>query len=142
MVGVTIPNGLPGQLSRRQVGKRITILCLWYPCSTLATIVSLVLSLPNLEALSIVGAGAESEESPSSHPVTSQTAPLRLLDLRGNIGGIGKALAESRFVSRCLSLDVQILGVEQLIAVSSETAVNLALYGVLILRFFMERERW
>jgi len=140
MVGVAIPNGLPGQLSRGQVGESITILCLWYPCSTLATMASLVISLPNLEVLSVVGAGIESEEPLSPHPVTSQRAPLRFLDLRGNIGGIGKALAESRFVSHHLSLDIQIPGVEQLIAISSETAVNLALYGVLILRFFMERE--
>jgi len=125
-----IPVELPGQISRGEIGKGITILRLHRTSCTLATTMSIVLSFPNLEVLYILDSGAGSEGPRRSRPVASQRAPLDSLKLWGNSGGIGKTLAESGFMFRRLSLDVGLSGVEQLIMLSSETVVELALHGV------------
>jgi len=132
-VSVTgIPDELPTQISRGELGKGITILRLQYTSCTLATTMSVIHSLPNLKVLSIVDPRVGSEGPLRSHPVTSRRAPLDSLELWGDVdvGGIGKALAESGFTFRRLSLEVDPSGVEQLVMLSSETVAKLALYGV------------
>jgi len=129
--GMEIPDELPAQIPRMEVWKRITTLRLWFISSTLTTVVSVVLSLPDLEVLSIARATAGLGGPLSSHPVTPpHRTPLDLLELQAYVGGIGRALARSRLTSRHLSLDVDLLGVEQLIMCSSEMLVKLALYGM------------
>jgi hypothetical protein len=64
------------------------------------------------------------------YSVTPQRRPLDSLELLGYVGGIGEALAKSRFISTHLSLDVDIAGVEQLLMLSSEAVVELILRGV------------
>jgi len=91
---------------------------------------SFIHSFPNLKVLSIVDPSVQSERPLQSHPVTSQRAPLDSLKLWGNSGGIGKALAESGFMFRRLSLDLDLLGVEQLVTLSCETVMELELNGV------------
>jgi len=125
-----IPDELPGQISRGELGKGITVLRLLSTSCTLATVVSVILSLPSLEVLRIVHPRVKSRGLLQSHPVTSQRTPLDLLELRGYVGGIEKALADSGFTFRRLFLDVDLSGVEQLIMLSSETVMELALYGV------------
>jgi len=125
-----IPDELPGQISRGELGNGITALCLWCPSCTLATMTSFILSLPNLKVLYILGSMVGSEGPLQSHPVTSQRAPLDSLELWGDVGGIGNALVESGFTFRRLSLEVDPWDVEPLIMRSSETMVKLTLYGV------------
>jgi len=125
-----IPDELPGQITRGELGKEITVLRFWWSSCTLATVMSVILSLPSLDVLSIAHPGVESKGPLQSHPVASQRTPLDLLGLWGNVGGIGKALTKSGFTFRRLSLDVDLSGVEQLIVLSSETMVKLTLYGV------------
>jgi len=129
--GMEIPDELPAQIPRMEVWKRIIILRLWSISSTLTTVVSVVLSLPNLEVLSISRATAGLGWPLSSHPVIPpHRAPLDLLELRGDDGGIGRALTRSGLMSRHLSLDVDHPDMDQLIMPSSETLVKLTLYGM------------
>jgi len=125
-----IPIELPGQISRGEIGKGITVLHLHYAFCTLATTMSIILSFPNLEVLYIPDSEDGSEGPLQSYPAASQRALLDSLKLWGNSGGIGKALAESGFMFRRLSLDVGLLGVEQLVTLSCETVMELELNGV------------
>jgi len=134
--GVEIPDELPGHISRGEFGKRITALHLCTPYSTLATLTSMILSLPDLKELRV----ADCEDTPEGPlpicPVTPQRGPLESLKLRKYVGGIGEALAKSRLTSRRLTLDVDITGIEQLLLRSSGMVVELTLYGVW---FFSDR---
>jgi len=126
-----IPDELPGQILRGELGKGITVLRLWWTSCTLATMTSVIFSLPNLKVLSIIDPRVGLEGPPQFHPVTSQRTPLDSLQLWGkNMRGVGKVLAKSGFTSRRLSLDIDLSGVEQLIMLSSKTVVKLTLYGV------------
>jgi len=91
---------------------------------------SAILSFPNLKVLCIVDPEVGSEGPLQFHRIASRRAPLDSLELRGDVGGIGKALAESGFTFRHLILDVDHSGMEQLNMPSSETLVKLTLYGV------------
>jgi len=91
------------------------------------TVVSLVLSLPNLEVMSIHCDEIRSGKPFSSYPVTPQRTPLKSLGLRGDVGRLGEAFAKSKLTSRRLSLEVDTPGVEQLITLSAETVVELEL---------------
>jgi hypothetical protein len=124
-----IPDELPGHISCGEFGKGIAVLYLCYPYCTLATMVSMILSLPNLKELS-VQCGVMPEEPPLTYSVTPQRGPLDSLELHGYVGGIGEALAKSRFISSRLTLEVDITEVEQLLMLSSETVVELKLRGV------------
>jgi hypothetical protein len=129
-----IPDGLPGHISRGEFGKGITALYLYYPCCTLATLTSMVLSLPNLKDLSVVECPGTMEGPLPTYSVTPQRGPLDSLEIHGYVGGIGEALAKSRIISSRLSLEVDITGAEQLLMLSSETVVELELYGARFLR--------
>jgi len=101
----------------------------------------IILSLPNLKVLSITAVTFESKELLSTHPAPPQRGPLDLLELRGDVGGLGMALARSQLTSRRLTLAVPIQGIEQLIMHSSETVVELKLYGMWLLRISRRQER-
>ena len=125
-----IPDELPGHISRGVFGKDITALYLHSPRCTLTTVTSMILSLPDLKELVVEDWTATSEEPLPSYSATPRGRQLHSLELQGDVGGIGEALAKSRSTTNCLSLDVHILGVEQLLMVSSETVVELKLCGV------------
>ena len=95
----------------------------------------MILSLPDLKELSIEDYSATLEQPLPTYSVIPQGEPLNSLELHGNVGGIGEVLAKSRFTSSRLSLDVWIPNVEQLLILSSETVVELKLYGVWFSRF-------
>jgi hypothetical protein len=124
-----IPDELPGHISRGEFGKGITTLYLHYTYCTLVTMASMILSLPDLKELNV-----ECRDAPGGPPltysVTPQRQPLDSLELHGYMGGIGEALAKSRFISNRLSLDTDITGAEQLLMLSSETVVELELHGM------------
>jgi len=90
----------------------------------------IILSLPNLNVLSITTAMFEWKEPLSTRPTPLKKGPLDLLELRGYVGGLGETLAKSRLIYRRLSLASHIPGMEQLIVDSSETVVELKLYGM------------
>jgi hypothetical protein len=119
-----IPDELPGHISRGEFGKGITALYLHHTYCTLATMTSMILSLPDLKELT-VDCEDTPEEPPLTDSVTSQRGPLDSLELHGYVGGIGQALAESRLTSSRLTLDTDITGVEQLLMLSSEIVVEL-----------------
>jgi hypothetical protein len=124
-----IPDELPNHISRGAFGKGITALYLRYTYCSLATMTSMILSLPGLKELSIE-CGAAPEEPPLANSLTAQRGPLNSLELHGYLGRIGEALAKSRLTSNRLALDTDITGVEQLLILSSETVVELKLRGV------------
>jgi len=125
-----IPNELPAQISRGEFGKEITILHIFWPRCTLAPIVSMILSLPNLKTLCIMGYVIDSGGPLPTHPVALQKEPLDFLTMCGDMCGLGEALVRSRLTSRRLSLEVCSPSVKQLIMRSSETVVELRLDGV------------
>ena len=124
-----IPDELPGHISRGEFGKGITALDLCIPYCTFATLISTILSLPDLEELCVGECEAVPEGPLPTYPVTPQRRPLDFLELYGSVDGIGEALTKSRFTSSHLSLDVGITDVEQLLLLSSETVVELYLRG-------------
>jgi hypothetical protein len=129
MYSTEIPDELPAHISRGEFGKGITTLYLRCEYCKLATVTSMILSLPDLKELSVVCEG-ELEEPFLTDSVTPQREPLDSLELLGYVGGIGEALAEYRFISNRLFLDIDITGMDQLLMLSSETVVELELRGV------------
>jgi hypothetical protein len=125
-----IPGELPGYISCGEFGKRITALYLHFADCTLATVTSMILSLPHLKELSVKDCDVVSEELHPINFVTSQRKPLNSLELLGYVGRVGEALAEARFISSRLFLDIDMAGVGQLLMLSSETVVELKLHGV------------
>jgi len=71
-----------------------------------------ILSLPNLKALCIMAAKFESEGPFLTHSAPPQKGPLDLLEFRGDVGGLGETLTESRLTSHRLSFVVRIQSVE------------------------------
>jgi len=130
MFATQIPDELPGHISRGEFGKGITTLDLCLPYCTLATLASMILSLPDLKKLRVEDRAVTPEGPPPTHSVTPQRGPLDSLELRGRVNGIGEALAKFRFTSRRLSLGVDITGITQLLLLSSEMVVELKLCGV------------
>jgi hypothetical protein len=133
MYEAKIPDELPGHISRGEFGKGITALYVRRARSTLATVTSMILSFPDLKELSVQGCSLMSRGPLPTYSVTPQRRPLKSLELHGYVGGIGEALAKSRFISSRLSLDVDMAGVGQLLMLSSETVVELKLRGAWIL---------
>ena len=130
-----IPDELPGHLSHGEFGEGITVLSLWFPHCTLSTMVSLVLSFPNLKYLAIEPQRDMSREPLLARSVVSRKEPLDLLALCGNADGVAEALVQNQFVSRCLILDIYyISGVQRLLSFSSKTVVELTLDGALFQR--------
>jgi hypothetical protein len=129
MYATEIPDELLGHISRGEFWKGITALHIWLPICRLATVISMILSLPDLKELSVQGQIVVMGEPVQAYPVAPQTRPLNSLKLLGDVNGIGKALAKSRFISSRLSLYI-IANAEQLLMLSSETVVELKLRGV------------
>ena len=132
MAGANIPplGEVPGSVSFGEFGKALTSLTLLSQSCTLATIMSFILSLSNLEELLIeheVGTVSEEVLSTVTVPDPSYREPLRWLLLEGVPNSLGTALAPYRFTCSSLGIDVYTHGVGQLIALSSETLVKLSL---------------
>jgi len=136
-----IPDELQDCISRGELGKEITTLGFLFPLCTHATMMSLVLSLPNLKKLVVQGNGLTSEELLPMHTATPCGGPLDRLQLRGDVNGVGETLVKYQFMSRRLILDLSIPCAEQLIVLSAETVVELQLYGVWFLWIFRQQTR-
>ena len=129
-----IPDEFPDHISRGEFGKGITALYLHSPHCTLATMTSMILSLPDLKELSVKVYWVELEEPLPTHSITPRRGPLDSLELSGDADGIGENLAKSRFISSRLFLEVHIPDAVQLLTLSSETVVELKLRGVWFLQ--------
>jgi len=131
MYGIEIPDEFPGHISRGEFGKGITALYLRFLYSSLATLASIILSLPDLKKLCVEDCKVVPEGPLPTCTSTPQRGPLDSLELHGDdMDEIGEALAKFRFTSRRLTLDVDITDVEQLLLLSSEMVVELTLCGV------------
>ena len=129
--GTEIPDEFPSRISRGEFGKGITVLHLRFLSCTLATLTSMILSLPDLKELCVEDCEVVPEGPLPTHPVTPQRRPLDSLVLRGgDVDEIGEALAKFRFASRRLILGGGITDIEQLLLLSSEMIVELNLYGM------------
>ena len=131
MDGASIPliGQPPGLVSLGEFGKRLTSLSLRCQTCTLATIMSFILSFPDLEELALDGCKIRSGARLPTLPDTLQTRPLRMLSLELVPRATVLALAQCRFTCNSLSLDVLDHGIEQLIMVSSKTVENLSFRG-------------
>ena len=125
-----VPDELPGHISRGEFGKAITTLYLCFSQCTVATLISMIFSLPNLKELCVDYCEVTLEVPLLAHSVTPQRGPLNSLELHGYMEGVGEALARFRLISSRLSLHLYIPDIEQLLMISSETAVELKLHGM------------
>ena len=127
-----IPDELSGNIVRGEFGKGIETLFIWSPYCTLATMTSMILSLPNLKELGVDDNRTMSGAAlpTPTHSITSRRKQLDLLELYGDKRGIGEILAKSRFTTSYLYMGLHVSGVVQLLMVSSETVVELHLRGV------------
>ena len=126
-----IPGELPGHNPREEFGGGITTLALLSPRCTLSTIVSMSLSPPNLKKLIIANEGLTLKDPPSTYPIALR--PLHTLALLEDVNEVAEVLAECRFTSRKLCLDIrkiQITNIQRLLTLSSEIIVELKLKGV------------
>jgi len=129
-----IPDDFPDYASCGDFGKRITALHLYFPDCAFGTMISMILSLPNLKELCIEDYGGTPEEPLPTYSVTPEREPLNSLKLYGNADGIGEALAKFRFTSTRLYLDAGAGDVEQLLLLSSKVVVELKLCGAWFLQ--------
>ena len=117
-------------VSLGEFGKGITHLALHCMVKSFAGITSLVFSLPNLKELAIDDVDFWTDKPPSIIPDTSQRGPLELFMAQGTQTENYFALSRWKLVSRRLSLDPSVEGVELLSGISSETMVALTLMGI------------
>ena len=127
-------NGIPDEFldytSRGEFGKGITALDLHSPHCTIATLTSVILSLPDMRELGIYAHGVEPEEPLPTHSITPRRGPLDQLGLYGDVDGIGECLAKSRFIFSRLCLGAHIPDVGRLIMLSLEMVVELRFCGM------------
>jgi hypothetical protein len=142
MLDTTIPppHELPGSVSFGKFGKKTKVLVLVSPHCTVATITTLVLSLPNLESFFLFGEA--SKRPPSILPHASERRPLAELQLHAAGSGVGITLAQCGLTSRKLSLIASDAGLERLLTLSSEIIVELRLHGVWPSETIREQERY
>ena len=134
MYKTEIPDELPGHISRGEFGNGITALYLGFSRYTLATVTSMIFSLPNLKELCVEYCEVTLEGPLPTHSVTPQRRSLDSLELHGRWTRIGEALAKSRLTSSRLSLDAHSKTVEQLLSLSSKMVVELELCGAWFLQ--------
>ena len=129
MYQTEIPDGLPDYISRREFGKRITALYLYFPQCTPETVISTSLSFPNLKRLTI-GDHTSSGELPSTSFASPRTGPFDLLRLSGHVDEAAETFVKFRFASRRLNLGVGIPCLQDLLTLSSEIVTVLVFEGV------------
>ena len=134
------PDELPGSVSFGEFGKKTKLLGLVSPRCTVATITTLVLSLPNLERFYLLGESPK--KPPSTLPHAPQRGPLVELQLHAARSGVGTTLAQCGLTSRKLSLIASDAGLEQLLTLSSEIVVELRLHDVWHSETLGEQERY
>ena len=121
---IKIPDEFPSHISRGEFGKWIITLDLLSLHCRLPTLVSIILSFPNLKELRIKYYWATPEGPLPTYPVTPERGPLDTLELLKHADETGEALAKSRLTSRYLSLDGDITKIEQLLLLFLDTVVE------------------
>ena len=110
-----IPDEFPDHISRGEFGKGTTAFDLHSPHCTIATLTSVILSLPDLRELGVYAYGVEPEEPLPTHSITPRRGPLDRLELYGDVDGIGECLAKFRSIFSRICLGAHIPDVGQLI---------------------------
>ena len=128
MVATTIPP--PEKLpSFSEFGSKFTRLNLFAQSCTLATIMTFILSLQNLEDLVTDDVRITPGKPFSTLLEASHRRPLRGLLLQNTSRAFGMALVQYRLTCNSLCLNVDDCSLEQLITVSSQTMTDLSLRG-------------
>ena len=127
--GCAIPDELAGQISRGEFGRGITTLSLRFPGCDLSTITSIILSLPDLKKLKVALDETTSRKSLSTS-IVSQRKSLDLLELYLQADEVVEVLIQAQFTFRYVRLGSFISSAHRLLAISSETLVELTLEGV------------
>jgi len=124
------PEGLDGSAQFGKFGQQITRLALCTIDGATTTMMSLILSLPNLQGLSLNDVDVEGEVS--IPPGRSQNRRLQFLELHDVTTNVIGALARYPFASRQISMGAlgESLSVTLLLAPSSQTLVSLELKGM------------
>ena len=127
--GAEIPEEMPEQISHGELGRRITALYLRSPRCSLSTVISMSLSLLNLQKLWVDDYGTMLREGPPAYPVPPQRGPPDLLNLSGLVDEVAEAFANLRFTSLRLSLDFRVRNARDLLSLSSPIVRELMLIG-------------
>lgn len=133
MCETAIPDDMPGWISHED--SPITSIRILFPSRALSTVVSMVLSLPNLREIDIertdeMNHGIASEELFPAFPVARCKGPLDSLRLYGGVDEAAEVIAQLQFTSRCLYLDINLSCLQRLLTLSSEIVAELTLEGV------------
>ena len=133
-----IPSGVPERISHGDLGKKVTILHLRSPLCSLPTVISTIFAFPSLQNLFIDAFAATSGETLLTYPVLPRSEPLKSLQVTRSEYRIAEALANLQFASRSLILDVRTKTLQNLLALSPATVVELELRGVYSLRVLLQ----
>lgn len=122
---------MPEHISRGELCRRITALCLHGLRCSLSTLISIILTFPTLRDLTIADLEIIPREMPSAYPIFLPRRRLDSLVVRGSSSGeVTEALANYRFAPRSLTLDAQPRNIQKFLTLSSATIVELVLKGM------------
>ena len=124
-----IPDEILEHVSHGELGRRITALHLRAPRCSISTVISMSLSLPNLQKLSVDNYRITPGETPSTYPVLPRSGPLNWLFVSGYVEEVVEALANSQFTSHRLLFDFRIRNIQKLLISSSTIIRELMLVG-------------
>ena len=125
-----IPDEILEHVSHGELGKRITALHLLDSQCPISTVISISLSLPNLQKLSVDSCRIVSKGPPLTYPVLPRRGPLTWLLLSRYVEEVVEALANSQFTSRRLLFDFRIQNIQKLLIPSSVIIQELMLIGI------------
>ena len=129
-------------VSSGKFGRDITSLTFISPVSTVPTLMSLALSLPNLRELMINSVVQVKPPAPTPPDKTWQGGPLESLELASLWSKELEFIALCEVASRRVDLSVGNVSIEKVIAGSSETMRELTLQGTCFLWNSVSRERF
>ena len=130
MLDTEIPDEILELFSHGELGRRITVLHLRAPLCSISTVISMSLSLPNLQKLCVDDCMITSRKTPSTHAVLPRREPLNSLFLSGHVDEVVEALTNSQFTSRRLLFDFRIPNIQRLLISSSTIIRELMLVGM------------
>ena len=125
-----IPDGLPERISHGDLGKKVTALHLRSPRCSLSTLISTICAFPCLQKLSIDAFSDTSRKISPTYPVLPRRWPLHSLRVTRCEDRVAEALANLQFAPCSLILDVQTETIQNLLALSPATVVELEFQGV------------
>ena len=127
-----IPDEVFERISHGELaGNRVT--ALYFLSMRSSLVIPMILAFQNLQILFIYNLTVTPREPPLPLPAPLQGRQLDSLRVVQCTNGVAEALANARFESRHLTLDVQTENIQKLLVLSSATVVELMLLGVYLL---------